>query len=154
MPSEVMREIMMGNLGKEAGALQSPSVVKDPDGCVQELKSDSSEGEEDVEKIMEQMGAELREHGALTFDPSSGQSRETTRAVRANEEGSDSSEDDTNGVNDVDVNLARNLLESFKAQSGMAGPGGNMMGLMGLNLPRDQENSNDAAGPSEGKSKK
>lgn len=154
MPSEVMREIMIGNLGKGPGASQSLRVVKDPDGRVQELNADSSDGEEDVEKIMEQMGAELREHGALTFDPSSGKSEETKRAIRENDEESDSSEDDANGVNDVDVNLARNLLESFKAQSGMAGPGGNMMGLMGLNLPRDQEDGNGAAGPCEGKSKK
>ena len=154
MPSEVMREMMIGNLGKGAKISQSPSVIKDPDDRVQEMEADSSEGEEDMEKIMQQMGAELREHGALTLDPSSGKSEEIKRAIRGTDEESDSSEDDANGVNDIDVNLARNLLESFKAQSGTAGPGGNMMGLMGLNLPRDQEDGKDAAGPSKGKSKK
>lgn len=39
---------------------------------------------------------------------------------------------------DVDYNLAKNLLESFKSQHGMAGPGGNLLGLLGVRLPRDE----------------
>ncbi|RMZ77207.1 hypothetical protein DV738_g4489, partial [Chaetothyriales sp. CBS 135597] len=45
--------------------------------------------------------------------------------------------------NDIDANLVQNLLESFKAQGGAAGPMGNLMGLMGVNMPRDGGDSSD-----------
>ena len=40
---------------------------------------------------------------------------------------------------DADFNLVQNMLESFKSQGGMAGPGGNVMSMMGMRLPRDDE---------------
>ena len=48
-------------------------------------------------------------------------------------------ENDTDDI-DIDYNLAQNLLESFKSQHGAAGPGGNLLGLMGMRLPRDDDN--------------
>lgn len=47
-------------------------------------------------------------------------------------------EGDTDDV-DIDYNLAKNLLESFKGQQGAAGPGGNLLGLIGMRLPRDDD---------------
>ncbi|EEF28427.1 SGT1 protein, putative [Ricinus communis] len=38
---------------------------------------------------------------------------------------------------DVDVNLVKSLLDSFSSQQGQAGPTSNLLGLMGLQLPRD-----------------
>ncbi|KAG0304150.1 hypothetical protein BGZ98_005873 [Dissophora globulifera] len=40
---------------------------------------------------------------------------------------------------DVDLNLAKNLLESFKSQGGLPGPGGNILARLGIVLPRDEE---------------
>lgn len=42
-----------------------------------------------------------------------------------------------NGVQpvDLDTNLVRSLLQSYTAQQGLAGPAGNLAGLLGLNLP-------------------
>jgi hypothetical protein len=45
---------------------------------------------------------------------------------------------------DVDFNLAKNLLESFKSQTGLQGPAGNLMGIMGLQLPRDEDDTTPA----------
>ncbi|KAG0333069.1 hypothetical protein BG004_000989 [Podila humilis] len=42
-------------------------------------------------------------------------------------------------VVDVDLNLAKNLLESFKSQGGLPGPGGNLLSRLGVVLPRDEE---------------
>ncbi len=154
MPSEVMREIMAGKMRQSAGASQPLSTVKDPADRVQELDAESSEGEGDMDTIMEQIGAELSEYDALNLNPSSHKNGESKSAIRGKNEESESSENDDSGMNDIDINLARNLLESFKAQSGVAGPGGNMMGLMGLNLPRDQEDDIDTAGSSKGTRKK
>lgn len=103
---------------------------------------------------MDQMEAELNEAGALNLDPTpsklaalkgkSNARREETR--QANE---DTDDDESDGEIDIDFNLAKNLLESFKSQAGMAGPGGNLMGMMGMHLPRDE----DDASPSTRKSK-
>ena len=45
---------------------------------------------------------------------------------------------DDEEFNDVDLGLAKNMLESFKGQAGMAGPAGNMLKAMGINMPRDE----------------
>lgn len=38
---------------------------------------------------------------------------------------------------DVELNAAKNILESFKSQSGLAGPSSNLLSSMGLHLPKD-----------------
>lgn len=40
---------------------------------------------------------------------------------------------------DLDTNLVRNLLQSYTAQQGLAGPAGNLAGLLGLTLPDNAE---------------
>ncbi|KAK0937097.1 hypothetical protein LTR29_011306 [Friedmanniomyces endolithicus] len=45
---------------------------------------------------------------------------------------------DDEDYNDVDLGLARNMLEAFKGQAGMAGPAGNLMKALGVNMPRDE----------------
>ena len=53
---------------------------------------------------------------------------------------------------DINYNLAKNLLESFKSQGGLAGPAGNILGLMGMQLPRDEDG--DGVGGEEGNSRR
>lgn len=53
--------------------------------------------------------------------------------------GIESGSEDEDREMDIDYNLAKNLLESFKGQAGMPGPGGNLMGMMGVQLPRDED---------------
>ncbi|KAF5206607.1 ecdysoneless-like protein [Thalictrum thalictroides] len=38
---------------------------------------------------------------------------------------------------DVDINLVKSLLDSFSSQQGLPGPASNLLGLMGLQLPKD-----------------
>ncbi|KAK0847336.1 hypothetical protein LTS02_014508 [Friedmanniomyces endolithicus] len=45
---------------------------------------------------------------------------------------------DDEDYNDVDLGLAKNMLEAFKGQAGMAGPAGNLMKALGVNMPRDE----------------
>ncbi|KAF8944685.1 hypothetical protein BGZ47_003910 [Haplosporangium gracile] len=47
---------------------------------------------------------------------------------------------------DLDLNLAKNLLESFKSQGGLPGPGGNLLSRLGIILPRDDEDEDDSDG--------
>jgi hypothetical protein len=113
---------------------------------IEELDSDEEEDEdeaEEIRKVMQRMEAELGEGGALDLDQTpkklsalkdkgqSGKDKDT----KAGQKWEDESDDEE--VN-IDFNLAKNLLESFKSQAGMAGPGGNLLGMMGIQLPRDE----------------
>ncbi|KAF9942256.1 hypothetical protein BGZ65_007130 [Modicella reniformis] len=46
-------------------------------------------------------------------------------------------------VVNVDLNLAKNLLESFRSQAGLPGPGGNLLSRLGIVLPRDEAGDDD-----------
>lgn len=50
---------------------------------------------------------------------------------------------DEEEFNDVDLGLAKNMLESFKGQAGLSGPAGNLMRAMGVNMPRDEGSGSD-----------
>ncbi|KAK5695681.1 hypothetical protein LTR17_024477 [Elasticomyces elasticus] len=41
--------------------------------------------------------------------------------------------------NDIDLGLAKNMLEAFKGQAGMQGPAGNLMRALGVQMPRDED---------------
>lgn len=150
MPAEVMKEVMAGkNLRRETETHDATTVPKS--GHVEEVDGSGSESgdDEEMKELMRQMEAELRESGALNLDPSTRKvgaagkaidgvmkAEQTIPATENEEDDGDSSDDDSE--NDIDVNLARNLLESLKSQAGMAGPGSNLMGMMGMQMPRDE----------------
>ncbi|KAK2628975.1 hypothetical protein QTJ16_002078 [Diplocarpon rosae] len=153
--TKMMRE-MMGMPSEEDDGAANASLSKHAsaqvgDNRIEELDS-SGEGEGDdeaseIRKLMEQMGAELNETGALNLDPTSSKlgaiknkwraGKERTHIAGEVSDDDSESDDETN----IDFNLAKNLLESFKAQAGMSGPGGNIMGMMGFQLPRDEGDS-------------
>ncbi|KAF5549724.1 sgt1 [Fusarium phyllophilum] len=121
---------------KKAATQPKPSVIDEED--------------EEIQKLTTEFEAELIEHGALKLDPVEKQTRlkdatqkegESSLAdiKEEEEEGEENSDDEV----DIDYNLAKNLLESFKSQAGMAGPTGNLLGMMGFQLPRDEEDENE-----------
>lgn len=66
-----------------------------------------------------------------------GKDKATEPVTRIDEDSSD--DEDPLGGGDVNYELLKNMLESFKEQGGMSGPAGNLMGLMGMgNMPHDQ----------------
>ncbi len=89
------------------------------------------------------MEAELNEAGALNLDPTprklaalkNDDQQDNSRSKKLDDDGEGESDEEIN----IDFNLARNLLESFKSQGGVAGPTGNMLGMMGMQLPRDED---------------
>lgn len=126
------------------------------DKTKKEEESDSDADLEDIKQLSSQMEAELNKHGALRLDPPKKKRAALKEAARSedyddddDDDGEDDGEDSEEEV-DVDYNLAKNLLESFKSQGGMSGPTGNLLGMMGLNLPRDEDDGkdDDDAGPS------
>lgn len=112
-------------------------------------ESEPSDDEMDIRQNMKNVEAELKEAGVLDLDVapkklSTGKGKE--RAITdgfTETDGNkgldtDEDEDEDEEVN-IDFTLAKNLLEAFKSQGGMAGPAGNLMGLMGVRLPPDKE---------------
>lgn len=107
--------------------------------------SSTGADEDNIGELAAQFEAELNEHGALQLDPVP---REGTVLKGKESAGSatargEADESDDEGEIDIDYNLAKNLLESFKSQAGMAGPAGNMLGMMGMRLPRDEDSGED-----------
>lgn len=90
----------------------------------------------EVLQAMQAIEAELQDAGALPVSPS-------RYYGQIAEEGTASElpvyENETDDGVEIDYNLAKNLLESFKSQGGAPGPGGNLIGLMGMRLPRDED---------------
>lgn len=109
--------------------------------------NDMDGDEEDILKLAAQFEAELKGHGALRLNPPKDKNSTGLPATGGLAEGSESkhralhvdSESDEEGDVDVDFNLAKNLLESFRGQEGMSGPAGNILSMLGLALPRDNE---------------
>ncbi|KFY59997.1 hypothetical protein V496_05468 [Pseudogymnoascus sp. VKM F-4515 (FW-2607)] len=148
--ARMMREMMgvpAADLGDNLNGAKEKSQRRS--NVQDDFDSDDEEEEdeaEEIRKVMERMGAELREAGALDLDT---KPRETA-ALQDEASGSSKSkdllgkqdwEDESDEEVDIDFNLAKNLLESFKSQAGMAGPGGNIMGMMGMKFPRDEDDS-------------
>ncbi|KAL6692696.1 SGT1 domain-containing protein [Trichoderma pleuroticola] len=154
--SNMMKE-MMGiatENPKEGGKARKVEAAED--------RTDSdAEEDRDIQELASRMEAELKEYGTLQLDPPT-----TERAIKSKEGVEEEKEksrskqkqplqeesghaadstDDEDGEVDIDYNLAKNLLESFKSQGGMAGPAGNLMGLMGFQLPRDEDSGSEGA---------
>ncbi|KAI2464504.1 SGT1-domain-containing protein [Annulohypoxylon bovei var. microspora] len=142
--SRMMRE-MMGLPATQPGDLKNGperSNNSKPRGATEE------DEDEDIRQLAAQMEAELKEYGALKLDPEPERRNaiEAGRGIDSKGKAKDDSPQKVDGGEesseeevDVDYNLAKNLLESFKSQVGMAGPAGNILGMMGLQLPRDEE---------------
>ena len=84
--------------------------------------------ERSLEDYMDQMDAEL--------------SGTKVRVGFEREAGGSGDDDDSDGESrpvDMDVNLLKNLLESFSSQEGLAGPASSMMMSMGIGLPKKRE---------------
>ncbi|RGP63297.1 hypothetical protein FLONG3_9950 [Fusarium longipes] len=107
------------------------------------------EEDKEIQKLTDEFEAELNEHGALKLDPTTEKQPRLKNASQKEGEGSlpDIEEEGDEGSGDevdIDYNLAKNLLESFKSQAGMAGPTGNLLGMMGFQLPRDEDEENES----------
>jgi hypothetical protein len=154
--AKMMRE-MMGMPSEEDDAEQEVPPRKSnaklgKSRRIEEIDSDEENEKnesEELRKVMQRMEAELNEEGALNLDPTP----KKLSALKGKSQPGDTksldpdSEDESDGEVNIDFNLAKNLLESFKSQAGMAGPGGNLMGMMGMQLPRDEDDAKSGRKP-------
>jgi hypothetical protein len=135
--ANMMREMM--------GLPPTADPVAKSKAVVTRHKLDDDGGDIDVEAVMAQTEAELKEHNALSLSSRPlVTARPTEVGDRSAEEPWDGEQSDDDDEVDLDYGLAKNLLESLKSQGGLAGPAGNIMGLMGLRLPRDEDDDTDS----------
>ncbi|KAI9834216.1 MAG: hypothetical protein M1819_003054 [Sarea resinae] len=128
-------------------------------GDAEDVENEEDEGKA-LQDLMQRMEAELKESGALNLDPpvektaakkEAIQARQKSHSGKETEKRNENLDDDdegsdSDGAVDIDFNLAKNLLESFKGQAGLAGPGGNLMGMLGLQMPRDEDGNEGSSG--------
>ncbi|KAI9894279.1 MAG: hypothetical protein M1814_004133 [Vezdaea aestivalis] len=92
----------------------------------------------EIRKLMQEMEAELEKAGALNLNPTS----EKLAALRKSKPGKVGKvmEDSDEFVEESeDLTFAKNMLETLKAEGGMGGPAGSMMSVLGVQLPRGEE---------------
>lgn len=146
----MMREMMGMPADSGEGQSTSPTVANNnlTSTCPADGADESSENEEEeIRRLTQAMELELKEAGALNLDPPKSGTGDRqkqlpsveNRVTPVTDEDDFEEEDESDVELDIDFNLAKNMLESFKSQAGMAGPGGNLMGMMGMRLPRDEE---------------
>ncbi|CAK7266195.1 hypothetical protein SEPCBS119000_001897 [Sporothrix epigloea] len=127
--------------GKDA---EAAGILYSPD---QDDENELDDKEDEILELAAQFEAELRDHGALSLSSPKHAGKLGLSSPKSTEAGGEvedaastyDQESDDEGELDVDYNLAKNLLESFKAQEGMSGPAGNILAMLGLALPRDED---------------
>ena len=165
---KAMKEMM----GMPSDYIEKSGLLDEARKLAVEDAEDPSDVDEDEEtrKVMELMEKELKGHGALNLNNKTPNMEESSKekpmfgperppgmlskAVVKGKEGEESADEeigpgdeelssDDEEFNDVDLGLAKNMLESFKGQVGMAGPAGNLMKALGVNMPRDEREDSD-----------
>ncbi|KAL2107120.1 hypothetical protein VUR80DRAFT_5682 [Thermomyces stellatus] len=136
----------------------SPGAAQRMDKAVRDEDTGYDSETEEIKRMAAHMESELKEHGALKLDANpakhpglqdaKGKQKQAPAGIEDVEDALADvrMEDDDSGDDEVDIdyNLAKNLLESFKGQAGMAGPVSNMLGMMGIQLPRDEDDGEEA----------
>ena len=128
--------------GPYSGRLRGPRIQElgsdDEEVPDKENEADEEEAEE-IMKEMQQIEEELQAHGMLDLNTDAG-GPATSKARSESLESRDKGKGPRSTSTDNDrIRLAGQLLESFKAQAGAPGPAGNLMGMLGAQMPRDEE---------------
>jgi hypothetical protein len=133
-----MMEDMMGmtsETGRRGHAPFSRTLSK-----VQEIDSETEEDDiKEIEKLSQQMEAELRPTGVLDLTPSAKATSSEKMSIKGKapvrrDTAPDVSADEI--YTNEQANLAKNLLESLQSQAGLSGPAGNLLGMMGVKAPQ------------------
>lgn len=132
-----------------ANGVNNHSALSDGDDLGAETATDSDDSDYDSDGFSEAYDATLEEQLAESrvgnlLQPDSGQpGSQHSAGQSAGPEGNAEAPLHDNDADlkpvDLDTNLVQNLLQSYAAQEGLAGPAGNLAGLLGLKLPHNAE---------------
>ncbi|KAJ5667050.1 hypothetical protein N7507_002914 [Penicillium longicatenatum] len=130
--ARMMKEMMgMPSASGEGSDLSTPLRNR-----IKELEAEDDEQDDELEQIQElsrQMEAELKRTGVLDLNGKQ-QKLSSGDDTSKGKDAEGAVDDDDENVN---INLAKNILESLQGQAGTAGPAGNLLSMMGLHMPKD-----------------
>ncbi|OKL60591.1 hypothetical protein UA08_04353 [Talaromyces atroroseus] len=127
---KLMRDMTGGNSGIDLRSQLKSARAK---GRIEELDSSDDDSHE-IEELTRQMEAELRPTGVLNHNRREAARNPTDARDKGKRRTEAEESDDESSLN---INLAKNLLESFQSQAGMPGPASNILGMMGMRMPQD-----------------
>ncbi|KAH8554010.1 SGT1 protein-domain-containing protein [Umbelopsis sp. PMI_123] len=132
--SHVTKEPIATTVEQQLASLQEIS-----DEEAERLQKLNENEDSTIESLYNDMDEELRGHKKINasfhksvrFQPSTGEAKGESLDEMDIEE-------DEDAPVDIELNLVKNMLESFKSQEGLPGPIGNIMNRMGIVMPRDE----------------
>ncbi|KAJ5903014.1 hypothetical protein N7504_005397 [Penicillium tannophilum] len=130
--ARMMKEMM----GMPSASGEGPDLSTPLRNRIKELEAEDDEQDDELEQIQElsrQMEAELKKTGVLDLNGKQKKLSPGDDTSKGN--GAEGAEDDDD--ENVNINLAKNILESLQGQAGTAGPAGNLLSMMGLHMPKD-----------------
>ncbi|KAJ5751619.1 hypothetical protein N7520_008536 [Penicillium odoratum] len=129
--ARMMKEMM----GMPSGSGQGPDLSTPLRNRIKELEAEDEEDDEleQIQELSRQMEAELKKTGVLDLNGKQKKLSSGDGSINGKDAEAEDAEDDEN----VNINLAKNILESLQGQAGTAGPAGNLLAMMGLNMPKD-----------------
>ncbi|KAJ5629073.1 hypothetical protein N7490_011301 [Penicillium lividum] len=129
--ARMMKEMM----GMPSGSGQGPDLSTPLRNRIKELEAEDEEDDEleQIQELSRQMEAELKKTGVLDLN---GKQKKLSSGDDSSN-GKDAEAEDAEDDENVNINLAKNILESLQGQAGTAGPAGNLLSMMGLNMPKD-----------------
>ncbi|PYH90595.1 regulatory factor Sgt1 [Aspergillus ellipticus CBS 707.79] len=136
--SRMMKEMMGMPSGMPSkSGLQGPPLPSASRNRVEELDSESEDDLEQIQELSRRMEAELKGTGVLDLNRK-GKNAGDKQALAEEKSGEGENEDILDLEDeDIDINFAKNLLESLQGQAGAAGPAGSMLSMMNLPIPKD-----------------
>ncbi|KAL4240442.1 hypothetical protein ACF0H5_001234 [Mactra antiquata] len=104
-------------------------------------KSEGIKRPPSLDKYMDIMDRELsKTEVGKSFEKQKKSPKKTSQTTKSKPESKDiDEEDDDFQPVDIDLNTVKNLLESYGAQEGLAGPTSNILGSMGVNIPPNSD---------------
>lgn len=109
------------------------SILRGDSSSQRAAQEDKEEEENELMHVMQEMDQEIQGHDKLSG------SFAKLSTVTDKEKDMEEAEEDESAPVDVQLNLVKNVLESFKSQQGLPGPVGNLLSQFGFVLPGDNE---------------
>ncbi|KAJ3070396.1 hypothetical protein HDU99_002683 [Rhizoclosmatium hyalinum] len=140
LESRMLNDAALPNQGNDMDAGSDSEDTDDDD----DVKLDEYMAQMDLELSRSKVGGSTKKKGIFGDAELGKEERPKWRLKRMEENGvsvdsddGDDEEEEGEGDLDLDANLVKNLLESFQAQNGLPGPASNILGRLGVRLPRE-----------------
>ncbi|CAJ0869100.1 6251_t:CDS:10 [Entrophospora sp. SA101] len=124
LPLEQMDEILKKPLTSDDLLLKNNN-TEDDDSCLESIKNNRN--------YPDQLSSQSKSELVNSYNEPNIYSKKNDLHVQ----GDNDDDKELDRSVDIDLNLITNLLESFKAQEGLPGPGGTIFGKLGLHLKND-----------------